>query len=159
MPPPSAVPSGIVALAQDLPWGSSSSRAPRKLLLCGETQGTAQTGQEAAGSLGPVSPGNKQSPQHPLSAQKARLESPLGEDARLCGPRVSGLLVFFWRLYLTVLKISFFFFFYKLHHSISSNKENKEFVHMLDQALVPFRKLFISSNCSVPQMRILTSRI
>ena len=31
----------------------------------------------------------------PLCAQKARLESPLGEDARLCGPRASVLLVFF----------------------------------------------------------------
>ena len=30
----------------------------RKLLPCGETQGTAQAGQEAGGSLGPVSPGN-----------------------------------------------------------------------------------------------------
>ena len=57
-PPPSAVPLGAVALAQDLPWGSSSSGAPRKLLPCGETEGTAQTGQEAGGSLGPVSPGN-----------------------------------------------------------------------------------------------------
>ena len=27
----------------------------------------------------------RQSPQHPLCAQKARLESPSGEDARLCG--------------------------------------------------------------------------
>ena len=53
-----AVPSGVAALAQDLPWGSSSSRAPRKLLPCGETQGTAQAGQEEGGSLGPVSPGN-----------------------------------------------------------------------------------------------------
>ena len=38
MPPPSAVPSGVVALAQDLPWGSSSFRAPRKLPPCGETR-------------------------------------------------------------------------------------------------------------------------
>ena len=37
----------------------------------------------------------RQSPQHPVYAQKARLKSPLGEDARLCGPRASGLLIFF----------------------------------------------------------------
>ena len=74
-----------------------------------------------------------------------------GEDARLCGPCASGLLAFFWRLYFfVVVKSFFFFFFYKLHPSISSNKE---FVHTLDQALVPFRKLVISSSkCSVPWM-------
>ena len=57
-PQPNAVPSGVMALAQDLLWGSSSSRAPRKLLPCGETQGTTQAGQEEGGSLGPVSLGN-----------------------------------------------------------------------------------------------------
>ena len=57
-PQPRALPSGVVALAQYLLWGSSSFRAPKKLLPCGETQGAAQAGQEAAGSPGPVSAGN-----------------------------------------------------------------------------------------------------
>ena len=59
---------------------------------------------------------------------------------------------FLWRLYFfIVLKRSLKkFFFYKLHPSISSNKE---FVHTLDQALVPFKKLVISSSkCSIPQV-------
>ena len=131
-PQPRAVPSGVVALAQDLPWGSSSSRAPKKLLPCGETEGAAQAGQEAAGSRQP-GPGVcrklRQRPQHPLWAQKARLDSPSGEDARLCGPRASGLLVFFGSLYFIVLKRFCFVLF--LQTLVSSNKG---FVHTLDQA-------------------------
>lgn len=93
----------------------------------------------------------RQSSQHPLSVLKKPgwnhlwVRMPGSVDA--CFWAVSFVLK---ALLHSAEKIYIFFFFYKLHPSVSSSKE---FVHTLDQALVPFRKLVISSSkCSVPQM-------